>query len=642
MSAWRESNAGDVRVNIVRLTYQPAPAPYHRRWTRRLAVGLAATLVATATAVGIVSPASAVPATITPGTAWTDTDGKSVQAHGGGMIKVGSTYYWIGEDRANVTAIPAWASGVYTPPFRNITCYSSTDLVRWTFVGNLLSLQSSGDLGPDRVVERPKVIYNAGTGKYVLWMHIDDPTYSDARVGVASSSSVCSGYTYHGSTRPLGYQSRDMTVFKDDDGTAYLAYSSNNNSVLRIARLASDYLSAGTDLGSTPVAGEGIAVFKKDSTYYLLASAATGWKSNDNYYFTASSMAGPWTHRGDFTPNSTDTYNSQTTFVQPVSGDSGTTYLYMGDRWDDSSTTSFGNSRYIWLPLTVNGTSLSMPSFYDSWTIDTATGLARTGTTTTVDDGETGTGANRFGYSTGWASGGTPGAYKGGNTYSNTANATATVTFSGTKIEYYAVTDPTHGRVAVSIDNGTETVVDLYSTTRAPNRLVWTSPALSSGSHTLTIRATGTKNTAATGTWATVDRVDITTGTTVDDGETGTGTNTFGYSSGWASAGTAGAYKGGNTYSNTANATATIAFTGTKIEYYAVTDPGHGRVAVSIDNGPETVVDLYSTTRTPNTLVWTSPTLTSGSHTLTIRATGTKNSSATGTWATIDRVHITS
>ena len=353
----------------------------------KTALVLAVLFVLLASSVGV----HAAPVTITPAGVWNDTSGTLIQAHGGGMIKVGSTYYWVGEDRANVTAIPAWTAGVYTPPFRNIKCYSSTDLVNWTLVGNLLTLQSSGDLGPDRVVERPKVIYNATTNKYVLWLHIDSPQYDEAKVGVASSNSVCSGYTYHGSFKPLGQESRDLTLYQDTDGSAYVIFSSSGNSVLRIAKLTADYLNADTQVATTPRSGEAPAVFKKDGTYFLVASAATGWDSNDNYYFTATSMAGPWTDRGDFTPNSTNTYDSQTTYILPVQGSQSTTYMYMGDRWDDSSTTSFGNSRYIWLPLDVSGTAISMNN-YASWSIDTVTGAWSSGAGTQLfyDDFEDG------------------------------------------------------------------------------------------------------------------------------------------------------------------------------------------------------------------------------------------------------------
>lgn len=106
--------------------------------------------------------------------------------------------------------------------FQSVACYSSTNLVDWSFVNNVLTLQSSGDLGPNRVVERPKIIFNSASNQYVMWMHIDSSSYGEAKTGVATSSSVCGTYSYRGSFQPLGFQSRDMGLFQDDDGSAYL------------------------------------------------------------------------------------------------------------------------------------------------------------------------------------------------------------------------------------------------------------------------------------------------------------------------------------------------------------------------------------------------------------------------------------
>lgn len=117
-------------------------------------------------------------------------DGEHLQAHGAGLIQVNGTYYMIGEDK----------SGGHS--FSNVNCYASTDLVRWTFAGALLSRTSSGDLGPNRVVERPKVIYNDKTRKYVLWMHMDSSNYGEARVAVATGDSVCGKYQYIRSFQP--------------------------------------------------------------------------------------------------------------------------------------------------------------------------------------------------------------------------------------------------------------------------------------------------------------------------------------------------------------------------------------------------------------------------------------------------------
>ena len=40
------------------------------------------------------------------------------------------------------------------------------------------------------------MIFNEGTGKYVMWMHIDDSSYGEAKAGVATSNSVCGTYNY--------------------------------------------------------------------------------------------------------------------------------------------------------------------------------------------------------------------------------------------------------------------------------------------------------------------------------------------------------------------------------------------------------------------------------------------------------------
>ena len=82
-------------------------------------------------------------------------------------------------------------------------------------------------------------------------------------------------------------------------------------------------------------------------------------------------MFGQWTHFKLFAPKGSKTFNSQTTFVLPVAGTQGTTYMFMGDRWIP---TSLGTSPYIWLPLTVKGTSVSL-AWHAHWTIDAVTGL---------------------------------------------------------------------------------------------------------------------------------------------------------------------------------------------------------------------------------------------------------------------------
>ncbi|MEV6008860.1 RICIN domain-containing protein [Streptomyces sp. NPDC051976] len=330
-----------------------------RRWRAALVVfltlfGTLAVLLLPAT------QASAVSASFTLGVTRTDQNGHTPQLHGLGIVKVGNTWYGFGEDKTGENSS--------NTSFQDIPCYTSTDLANWTYQGVALTKQGSGDLGPNRIVERPKVIYNASTSTYVMYIHIDSTDYSEAKVGVATSSTPCGPYSYRGSFRPLGFQSRDIGLFQDTDGSAYLL-TEDRASGLRIDRLSDDYLSVTSAVALLPGA-EAPAMVKTGGRYYLLGSQMTGWATNDNMYSTATSLSGPWSAFRDFAAPGTNTYNSQTANIITVQGASGTTYIYAGDRW---STSDLGSSQLIWLPLTIRGTTVNLGQ-YPTWSLDVSAG----------------------------------------------------------------------------------------------------------------------------------------------------------------------------------------------------------------------------------------------------------------------------
>ncbi|MFE5756857.1 RICIN domain-containing protein [Streptomyces massasporeus] len=324
-------------------------------------------------ALATAGPAQAAPQKITNGTPFTDTSGNPVHAHGGGVLKVGSYYYWFGEHRnADNT-------------FRYVDAYRSSDLKNWEFRNHVLTEASDPELGAANI-ERPKVMYNASTGKFVMWMHKENGTdYSEARAAVAVSDTVDGDYTWKGSFRPLGrHMSRDITVFVDTDGAGYMISAARENYDLQIYRLTADYTGIAS-LVANPWPGghrEAPALFKRNGVYFMLTSGATGWNPNQQQYATATSIAGPWSamkNVGDST-----TYGSQTAFVLPVQGTSGTSYLYLGDRWGNSFGGTVNDSRYVWLPLAFsNATTMSM-SWSPEVTVDMAAGTV-TGTAATYN-----------------------------------------------------------------------------------------------------------------------------------------------------------------------------------------------------------------------------------------------------------------
>ena len=305
---------------------------------------------------------------IRPGEIWPDDRGQHIQAHGGGILKIGGTYYWFGEDRGQ---------GL-DPARRYVACYSSTDLAHWTFRNEALKLADPENFGPRWVLERPKVFYNATTKQYVMYMHIDAPIaggqggYALARVGVAVSDQPDGDYRYLRSFRPLGHESRDIGQFIDDDGTPYLIFEDRPFG-FRIATLSADYLNVEKEVCLIPLHLEGGAVVRHQGLYYAIGSALTGWNPNPNKYATAKSLAGPWSEFRDIAPPSTNTYGAQSTMLLKVAGTQATTVIFMGDLWRPKAQ---WDSRYLWMPVEIGGGRLWLPE-PKPWTLDVATGVAK-------------------------------------------------------------------------------------------------------------------------------------------------------------------------------------------------------------------------------------------------------------------------
>ena len=216
-------------------------------------------------------------------------------------------------------------------------------------------------------MERPKVIYNERTGKYVMWFHLElkGKGYSAARAGVAISDKPTGPFTFINSFRPNGNMSRDMGLFVDDDGKAYHIYSSRENYDLRVALLTDDYLSP-TPKDSLLFSKhrEAPALFKHNKKYYLITSGCTGWEPNKASLHVANSLFGPWEHAGDpmVGPEAGLTFGGQSTFVLPVQGKRDA-FIFMADRWNPKD---LADSRYLWLPVNFKN-GLPSVEWKDEW-----------------------------------------------------------------------------------------------------------------------------------------------------------------------------------------------------------------------------------------------------------------------------------
>jgi hypothetical protein len=402
-----------------------------------------------------------------------DDGGRAVSAHGACILKENGKYYLFGERHSDTSNA-----------FAGFNCYSSADLYNWKFEKIALPVQPSGRLGPNRVGERVKVMKSPKTGEFVMFMHTDTLGYTDPVIGYATSKSVTGPYVFRGAILFNGSPIKrwDMGSFQDDDGKGYLLIHEGD-----IYRLSDEYTRIEEQVLANMSSGcESPAVFKKGSTYYWLSSHKTSWERNDNEYYTASSLKGPWKAGGNFAPAGTLTWNSQTTFVLPVIGASDTTFMFMGDRWSYPKQESAAT--YVWQPLVVNGSVLSIPAFQEAWTIDLKTGKPASsvvpGKEIPASD------ANRVGYTGAWR----PVSSLPEQRSSDEEGARCTVAFTGSRIAWYGQSTADGGYARVTIQkNGRlvlSSLVDMYC--KNPNTsLRFISPVLPKDSYTLAIEVAG-------------------------------------------------------------------------------------------------------------------------------------------------------
>lgn len=335
--------------------------------------------------------------TIVPGALWLDNRGAHINAHGGGILSHNGRYYWYGEHKVGGELGNTAQVGV--------SCYSSDDLVNWENEGIALAVDNENpqsDIARGCVLERPKVIFNPLTGKFVMWFHLElkGHGYLEARSGVAVSDLPTGPYTFVKSFRPNagfwplnvqpchhkplspdlkkdycggkgclpahpdsvnilgrdftgGQMARDMNLFVDDDGTAYHIYASEENSTLHISKLTPDYLSCSGEYirAFTGRYMEAPAMFKHDGKYYLIASDCTGWAPNAARSATADSILGEWSELGNpCEGEGADlTFHSQSTYILPMPGRAGE-FIFMADRWSPKDAI---DGRYIWLPFAI-------------------------------------------------------------------------------------------------------------------------------------------------------------------------------------------------------------------------------------------------------------------------------------------------
>jgi hypothetical protein len=288
---------------------------------------------------------------------WYDDTGAAIETRAGCLRKFGDTYYWYG--------LLAWQD---PKAWNDQTCYTSKDLVHWTYKGVVLHVAAGAN--------RMDVLYNDTTKQYVMFLKYGGDA---ASLGIATSPTPDGQYTLLSETLVDGAQMGDMSVYKDDDGKAYLAYvwdKTGPNRQHGLYRMSADYLTLDTRMYLWDIPSrEGVHVFKRNGLYYYGTSETNGIQSSPTRYYTATNLAGPWSAATPLsTPGSNNSWDTQVDYVYPWVGTAGTVFMYAGDRWVK---TDLRQGDYPWLPLEFNGTVPTL-NYYQDWDLNVSDGTWRT------------------------------------------------------------------------------------------------------------------------------------------------------------------------------------------------------------------------------------------------------------------------
>jgi beta-galactosidase len=304
-----------------------------------------------------------------------DADGHHIAAHHGGILFVNGKYWWYGQTFQDKST----SQGGQTTMI-GVVMYSSPDLLTWKHEGVILPCQPTGDLAGPLRFERPKILYNDKTRKFVLWCHYVGrpgdhgvkPGTADA--GVASCATINGTYQWHGYHRPLGANMtvKDCTLFKDDDGAAYFIFDSypmdrSKSRCLHIARLSDDYLKT-VEVRRIPGAEhrEAPAMIKNNGYYFLITSGVSSWEPNAAKCHRATNIWGPYQDLGNFCVGEHNdiTFNAQSTYIFERHDAPGS-YIFMGDRWCQPD---MARSAHIWLPLEFPTSDTVRMRYFPHWT----------------------------------------------------------------------------------------------------------------------------------------------------------------------------------------------------------------------------------------------------------------------------------
>lgn len=343
-----------------------------------------------------------------PGQVWLDTEGKPIHAHGGSVIYVDGTYYWYGENKEkSVGDRSIWHWGV--------RCYASKDLYNWEDKGLIIPPDledETSPLHPSAHMDRPHIIYNEATKKYVCWLKVAGLD-NKCQQAVLTADHILGPYTYATKQiNALGMYGADFDLGKDSDGRAYYYFACDSRGLI-CADLTADYTDVTGEFSThfpgyeIPFLKEAPAHFERNGKHYLITSGTTSYYPNPSEVHIANTWHGPFQTLGrpHVNDESETSFHSQVSCVFKVEGKKDL-YIACADRWmpdcmhipyplyrdlfynvfkqgggseedckaleevvPDAALMNTSKARYVWLPIRFDG-EMAYIDWHDEWRLE--------------------------------------------------------------------------------------------------------------------------------------------------------------------------------------------------------------------------------------------------------------------------------
>ncbi|WP_316765805.1 family 43 glycosylhydrolase [Pedobacter frigiditerrae] len=315
---------------------------------------------------------------------WNTKDGKPIYSQGGGIFKFADPktgikkYYWYGVNYAEADKYRIDPS--ITQPkatFESVTCYTSTDLVNWTFENDVLTKAETNKTSKTWV-GRLGVAYIKQLKKYAMFVQ------HGGKVLITVSDTPAGEFTWHQEISMLEMigttNTGDQTVFTDEDtGKSYLVYSyGRGRNKIYVSEIGVKDGKVNL-LDCTQIfkgeSREGNCMFKYNGKYYMFASNIYGWDGSLAYYLVSDNIRGPYTPTNNMLvmkgSEADYAHITQTGFFVNVKGSEQETVIYCGDRWADFAGNGLGYNQ--WFPISFDGKTPYFNSL-NSWNLDAKTG----------------------------------------------------------------------------------------------------------------------------------------------------------------------------------------------------------------------------------------------------------------------------